>query len=167
MHPENIFKHLKTSIEHLKRSDIILRTTKTHPELNSLVQLEQDFNTYAKKSRVVKIGYLRPDQFLDHLTVITKPKIKKRIYRQSHKEPVVDTFSSLLWSSAPLKRICCLNLNLLLLAWGRTFCWSIGFIQRLSTAKVLACCWSNQRNAILSLIKCQQWPASSLWSHLS
>ena len=38
--------------------------------MDKLVQFEEDFNSGTKKS-VVGIGYLRPDQFLDHLTVIT------------------------------------------------------------------------------------------------
>ena len=49
------------------------------PIIVSLVQFENDFNFYTKISdRVggcVKGGYLRPDQFLDHLTMITKERV--------------------------------------------------------------------------------------------
>ena len=117
---ENSWERLKTSMEHLKTSDIILRkclhrgwlciaqgvvmhksynqaenirkqqrtsenswlhqkTSKCkiiwyHPENNwgptidSLVQFEEDFNSRTKKW--IRWGYIRPDQFLDHLTVI-------------------------------------------------------------------------------------------------
>ena len=49
-----------------------------HPEnhggllIDNLVQFEEDFNSRTKKLRSspVGIGYVRPDQFLDHLTVI-------------------------------------------------------------------------------------------------
>ena len=37
---------------------------------NNLVQFEEDFNSRTKKLRWGPDGYLRPDQFLDHLTVI-------------------------------------------------------------------------------------------------
>ena len=36
--------------------------------MDNLVQFEEDFNSRTKKLRS---GYLRPEQFLDHLTVIT------------------------------------------------------------------------------------------------
>ena len=37
--------------------------------MDNLVQFEEDFNS-GTKSRWGQDGYLRPDQFLDHLTVI-------------------------------------------------------------------------------------------------
>ena len=63
---ENSWEHWKTSIIWY------------HPESNwgpvidTLVQFEEDFNSRTEKwSGPVQWGYLRPDQFLDHLTVIT------------------------------------------------------------------------------------------------
>ena len=45
--------------------------------MDDLVQFEEDFNSWTKKVGwvVVGIGYLRPDQFLDHLTVIKSETI--------------------------------------------------------------------------------------------
>ena len=68
---ENVGKQLRTS----ETSKII----RYHPENNwgpiidNLVQFEDDFNSRTKKLRWggVGIGYFRPDQFLDHLTVKT------------------------------------------------------------------------------------------------
>ena len=70
----------ENSWEHRKTSKIIWY----HPEDNwgpfiyNLVQFEEDFNSRTEKwSGGAEIGYLRPDQFLDHLTVIksTTPPI--------------------------------------------------------------------------------------------
>ena len=45
--------------------------------MDNSVQFEEDFNSRTKKLRSGPVGsggdgYLRPDQFLDHLTVIKK-----------------------------------------------------------------------------------------------
>ena len=72
-------KTSENSWEHRKTSKIIWY----HPENNwgllidNLVQFEEDFNSRTKKLRSGPVrwggdGYLRPDQFLDHLTVIKK-----------------------------------------------------------------------------------------------
>ena len=64
---------MRASLDHLKTSDIILRTTENPSQLIRLVQFEENFKTRIKMldgvDRVV-IGYIRPGQFLDHLTVI-------------------------------------------------------------------------------------------------
>ena len=46
---------------------------RTHQSIiDDLVQFEEDFNSQTKKLRSGGVGYLRPDQILDHLTVIKK-----------------------------------------------------------------------------------------------
>ena len=58
--------------------------------MDNLVQFEEDFNSRTKKWVVVWWdgvglgGYLRPDQFLDHLTVITSS--------QNSIDAIADTF---------------------------------------------------------------------------
>ena len=71
------WKHLrtsKTSIEHLRSSKIIWRRTENPSYVVRLVQYENDFNTQTKMLYWARMGgwisYLRPDQFLDHLTVM-------------------------------------------------------------------------------------------------
>ena len=62
-------KTLENSWEHWKTSKIIWYHPENNwgPVIDTLVQFEED--TF--RSGPVQWGYLRPDQFLDHLTVIT------------------------------------------------------------------------------------------------
>ena len=70
-------KTSENSREHWKTSKIIWYHPENNwgPIIDNLVQFEEDFNSRTKKSvgwsGPVRSGYLRPDQFLDHLTVIT------------------------------------------------------------------------------------------------
>ena len=68
-------KTSENSWEHRKTSKIIWYHPENNwgPIIDNLVQFEEDFNSRTKKLRsggVDWIGYLRPVQFLDHLTVI-------------------------------------------------------------------------------------------------
>ena len=68
-------KTSENSREHRKTSKIIWYHPENNwgPIIDNLVQFEEDFNSRTKKLRsggVDWIGYLRPVQFLDHLTVI-------------------------------------------------------------------------------------------------
>ena len=72
---ENSRKTSENSWEHWKTSKIIWYHPENNwgPIIDNLVQFEEDFNSRTKKLRyggVDWIGYLRPVQFLDHLTVI-------------------------------------------------------------------------------------------------
>ena len=68
---ENIGKTAENIGKHLKSSDIILRTTE---DPSQMIQFSlKRISTVGPKcgGGPVGWGYLRPDQFLDHLTVIT------------------------------------------------------------------------------------------------
>ena len=75
---KNITKQLRTSEnswEHRKTPKIIWYHPENNwgPLIDNLVQFEEDFNSGTKMSvgwSPVGIGYVRPVQFLDHLTVI-------------------------------------------------------------------------------------------------
>ena len=67
-------KTSEDSWEHWKTSKIIWYHPENNwgPVIDTLVQFEEDFNSRTEKwSGPVQWGYLTPDQFLVHLTVIT------------------------------------------------------------------------------------------------
>ena len=74
-------KTSKNSWEHRKTPKIIWYHPENNwgPLIDNLVQFEENFNSRTKNlgRGVVGLGYLRPDQFLDHLTMI---KLNKQIY---------------------------------------------------------------------------------------
>ena len=78
---ENSRKTSENSWEHRKTPKIIWYHPKNNwgPIIDNLVQFEEDFNSRTEKLRWsggVRWGYLRPVQFLDHLTVIKRQKDK-------------------------------------------------------------------------------------------
>ena len=74
---ENSQKTSENSWEHRKTPKIIWYHSEYNwgPLIDNLVQFEEDFNSRTEKLRwggPVRSSYLRPVQFLDHLTVIKK-----------------------------------------------------------------------------------------------
>ena len=69
---EGILRTSENSWEHRKTSKIIWYHPKNNwrPIIDNLVQLEEDFNSRTEMWSGVGWGYLRSDQFLNHLTVI-------------------------------------------------------------------------------------------------
>ena len=67
--------------EHRKTSKIIWHHPENNwgPIIDNLVQFEEDFISRTKKLSGPVDGYLRPVQFLDHLTVITIEKWKVKV----------------------------------------------------------------------------------------
>ena len=71
---EGILRTSENSWEHRKTSKIIWYHPMNNwgPIIDNLVQFEEDFNSRTEMwwSGGDRIGYVRPDQFLDHLTVM-------------------------------------------------------------------------------------------------
>ena len=82
-----IYNPTENGREHRKTSKIIWYHSENNwgPIIDNFVQFEEDFNSRTKKlwsGGVDWIGYLRPVQFLDHLTVIKPLDHHRLVYYQ-------------------------------------------------------------------------------------